>query len=63
MIYSQEVVEIRHYRMRYSVVADSKEEADDKMQSGETISEDEFEFDGVFNRVFIGDVEEERVVK
>jgi len=58
MIYSQEVVEIRHYRVRYSVVADSKEEADEKLRSGETEDEEEIEFVGVVDRVPQDDIEE-----
>ncbi len=56
MIYEQEVVEIRHYRVRYRVEADSWEEAEDKLHSGETVEEEEIEFVGVVDRVLQDDL-------
>ena len=55
-LYEQEVIETRTYTVRYTVEADSIEEAERKVLSGDTIKEEELKCEGVQNRDTWGDI-------
>jgi hypothetical protein len=48
--YEAEVIEVTEIRYRYTVKADSVEEAEAKLLAGETVESEEYQHEGVIDR-------------